>query len=105
MGKELHSELIQAKNFLETGFSTIPEGEEKHVVRLDAKSIEKVLAKPHEMISAAANVALHADRFEDYERRKMWNTWALETYQKVAAGMKMFMAHRCDFCNSRKVAY
>ncbi|KAF9336846.1 hypothetical protein BG006_007217 [Podila minutissima] len=85
LGKELHSELVQAKNFLETGFSTIPEGEEKHVVRLDAKSIEKVLAKPHEMISAAANVALHADRFEDYERRKMWNTWALETYQKVAA--------------------
>ncbi|KAI9240948.1 MAG: hypothetical protein BYD32DRAFT_113427 [Podila humilis] len=85
LGKELHSELIQAKNFLETGFSTIPEGEEKHVVRLDAKSIEKVLAKPHEMISAAANVALHADRFEDYERRKMWNTWALETYQKVTA--------------------
>ncbi|KAG0088939.1 hypothetical protein BGZ92_005525 [Podila epicladia] len=85
LGKELHSELIQAKNFLDTGFSIIPEGEEKHVVRLDAKSIEKVLAKPHEMISAAANVALHADRFEDYERRKMWNTWALETYQKVAA--------------------
>ncbi|KAF9412378.1 hypothetical protein BGZ94_001062 [Podila epigama] len=86
LGKELHTELLQAKNFLDTGFSLIPEGEEKHIVRLDSKSIEKVLAKPHEMVTSAANVALHADRFEDYERRKMWNRWALETYQKVVAG-------------------
>lgn len=69
-------------------------------MRLDAKSIEKVLAKPHEMISAAANVALHADRFEDYERRKMWNTWALETYQKVTAGMDMLTVG-CVYWNLR----
>ncbi|CAO3565487.1 unnamed protein product [Mortierella alpina] len=85
LGNQIHSTLIQATNLLEAGFKRIPEGEEKHVVRLDAKSIEKVPAKEHEMVSAAANVALHADRFEEYDRRKQWNTWALETYRQVTA--------------------
>jgi hypothetical protein len=80
--------LIQATNLLNAGFKLIPEGEEKHVVRLDAKSIEKVNAKEHERVSAAANVALHADRFEEYDRRKQWNTWALETYRQVTKGRK-----------------
>ncbi|KAG0333997.1 hypothetical protein BG004_000602 [Podila humilis] len=85
LGKELSLELMQAKHFFDTGFDLIPETAEKSVVKLDSqKSIVKVLTKPYEMISAAANVALHADRFQDYERRKMWNTWALETYQKLA---------------------
>ncbi|KAF9195467.1 hypothetical protein BGZ51_000042 [Haplosporangium sp. Z 767] len=83
LGDQIHTTLIQATNMLDAGFKLIPEGEEKHVVRLDAKSIEKVGAKEHEMVSAAANVALHADRFEEYERRKQWNTWALETYRQV----------------------
>ncbi|KAF9960348.1 hypothetical protein BGZ70_008632 [Mortierella alpina] len=84
-GNQIHSTLVQATNLLEAGFKRIPEGEEKHVVRLDAKSIEKVPAKEHEMVSAAANVALHADRFEEYDRRKQWNTWALEIYRQVTA--------------------
>ncbi|KAF9278523.1 hypothetical protein BGZ68_008511 [Mortierella alpina] len=83
LGNQIHSTLVQATNLLQAGFKRIPEGEEKHVVRLDAKSIEKVPAKEHEMVSAAANVALHADRFEEYDRRKQWNTWALETYRQV----------------------
>ncbi|KAF9347132.1 hypothetical protein BGX26_001378 [Mortierella sp. AD094] len=83
LGDQIHTTLVQATNLLDSGFKLIPEGEEKHVVRLDAKSIEKVGAKEHEMASAAANVALHADRFDEYERRKKWNTWALETYRKV----------------------
>ncbi|KAF9171966.1 hypothetical protein BGX20_006596, partial [Mortierella sp. AD010] len=86
LGDQIHATLVQATNLLNSGFKLIPEGEEKHVVRLDAKSIEKVNAKEHEMISAAANVALHADRFDEYERRKEWNTWALETYRKVTEG-------------------
>ncbi|KAF9150202.1 hypothetical protein BG015_007999 [Linnemannia schmuckeri] len=83
LGTQIHTTLVQATGLLDTGFRMIPKGEEKHVVRLDAKSIEKVGAKEHEMVSAAANVALHADRFEEYERRKKWNTWALETYRQV----------------------
>ncbi|KAF9136198.1 hypothetical protein BGX30_011311 [Mortierella sp. GBA39] len=83
LGTQIHTTLVQATALLDTGFKMVPEGEEKHVVRLDAKSIEKVGAKEHEMVSAAANVALHADRFEEYERRKKWNTWALETYREV----------------------
>ncbi|KAF9935871.1 hypothetical protein BGZ67_002896 [Mortierella alpina] len=85
LGNQIHSTLIQATSLLHAGFKQIPEGEEKHVVRLDAKSIEKVAAKEHEMVSAAANVALHADRFEEYDRRKQWNSWALETYRQVIA--------------------
>ncbi|KAF9208508.1 hypothetical protein BGZ49_008592 [Haplosporangium sp. Z 27] len=83
LGDQIHATLTQATNLLSTGFKLIPEGEEKHVVRLDAKSIEKVGAKEHEMVSAAANVAIHADRFDEYERRKQWNTWGLETYRSV----------------------
>ncbi|KAF9573811.1 hypothetical protein EC968_007882 [Mortierella alpina] len=83
LGDQIHSTLVQATSLLEAGFKRIPEGEEKHVVRLDAKSIEKVAAKEHEMVSAAANVALHADRFDEYDRRKQWNTWALEIYRQV----------------------
>ncbi|KAF9905088.1 hypothetical protein EC991_002041 [Linnemannia zychae] len=83
LGTQIHTTLVQATNLLNSGFKMIPEGEEKHVVRLDAKSIEKVGAKEHEMVSAAANVALHADRFEEYDRRKQWNTWAMETYRQV----------------------
>ncbi|KAG0317171.1 hypothetical protein BGZ97_005821 [Linnemannia gamsii] len=83
LGAQIHTTLVQATGLLDTGFKMVPEGEEKHVVRLDAKSIEKVGAKEHEMVSAAANVALHADRFEEYDRRKKWNTWALETYRQV----------------------
>ncbi|KAI1321344.1 hypothetical protein EDD11_006681 [Mortierella claussenii] len=83
LGDQIHTTLAQATNLLDAGFKGIPEGEEKHVVRLDAKSIEKVGAKEHEKVSAAANVALHADRFEEYDRRKQWNTWALETYRQV----------------------
>ncbi|KAG0364894.1 hypothetical protein BGX24_004410 [Mortierella sp. AD032] len=83
LGTQIHTTLVQATSLLNTGFKMIPEGEEKHVVKLDAKSIEKVAAKEHEMVSAAANVALHADRFEEYDRRKQWNTWALETYRQV----------------------
>ncbi|KAF9135594.1 hypothetical protein BGW39_001920 [Mortierella sp. 14UC] len=83
LGTQIHTTLVQATSLLNTGFKMVPEGEEKHVVRLDAKSIEKVAAKEHEMVSAAANVALHADRFEEYDRRKQWNTWALETYRQV----------------------
>ncbi|KAF9095881.1 hypothetical protein BGX23_012427 [Mortierella sp. AD031] len=83
LGSQIHTTLIQATGLLDAGFKRIPEGEEKHVVRLDAKSIEKVGAKEHEMVAAAANVALHADRFEEYDRRKRWNTWALETYRQV----------------------
>ena len=86
LGTQIHTTLIQATALLDTGFKMVPEREEKHVVRLDAKSIEKVGAKEHEMVSAAANVALHADRFEEYERRKKWNTWALETYREVTQG-------------------
>ncbi|KAF9945952.1 hypothetical protein BGZ72_000828, partial [Mortierella alpina] len=85
LGNQIHSTLVQATSLLQAGFKRIPEGEEKHVVRLDAKSIEKVAAKEHEMISAAANVAIHADRFEEYDRRKQWNTWALDTYRQVTA--------------------
>ncbi|KAF9436468.1 hypothetical protein BGZ76_003899 [Entomortierella beljakovae] len=83
LGDQIHTTLEQATNLLNTGFKLIPNGEEKHVVRLDAKSIEKVGAKEDEMVSTAANVAIHADRFDEYERRKKWNTWALETYRKV----------------------
>ncbi|KAG0291945.1 hypothetical protein BGZ96_004690 [Linnemannia gamsii] len=83
LGTQIHTTLVQATGLLDTGFKMVPGEEEKHVVRLDAKSIEKVGAKEHEMVSAAANVALHADRFEEYDRRKKWNTWALETYRKV----------------------
>jgi hypothetical protein len=86
LGAQIHTTLVQATGLLDTGFKMVPEGEEKHVVRLDAKSIEKVGAKEHEMVSAAANVALHADRFEEYDRRKKWNTWALETYRQVTQG-------------------
>lgn len=79
----------------------IPEGEEKHIVRLDKsedpnadtpdttnanKTIVKVNAKVHEKTSAAANVAIHADRFEHYEHRKRWNEWALQTYRGVTQG-------------------
>ncbi|KAG0052320.1 hypothetical protein BGZ83_002760 [Gryganskiella cystojenkinii] len=83
LGKEINTTLAQATNLLSAGFKLIPEGEEKHVVRLDSKSIEKVGAKEHEMVSVAANVALHADRFEEYDQRKKWNTWALDTYRTV----------------------
>ncbi|KAF8940205.1 hypothetical protein BGZ47_007829 [Haplosporangium gracile] len=83
LGTQIHTTLVQATGLLDTAFKMVPEGEERHVVRLDAKSIEKVGAKEHEMVSAAANVALHADRFEEYERRKKWNTWALESYRQV----------------------
>lgn len=86
LGTQIHTTLVQATGLLDTGFKMVPEGEEKHVVRLDAKSIEKVGAKEHEMVSAAANVALHADRFDEYDRRKKWNTWALETYRQVTRG-------------------
>ena len=86
MGKEINTTLVQATNLLDAGFKLIPQGEEKHVVRLDSKSIEKVGAKEHEMVSAAANVALHADRFEEYDQRKKWNTWALDTYRTVTKG-------------------
>jgi hypothetical protein len=76
----------------------IPEAEEKYTVRLDKdvdpsedapninKSIVKVVAKAHERTSAAANVAIHADRFDDYDRRKQWNEWALQTYRDVTQG-------------------
>lgn len=75
----------------------IPEEAEKYTVRLDKnvdpnvdssinKSIVSVVAKTHERISAAANVAIHADRFDDYDRRKQWNEWALETYREVTQG-------------------
>ncbi|KAI8603340.1 hypothetical protein EDD21DRAFT_37460 [Dissophora ornata] len=83
LGDQIHATLGQATNLLDAGFKLIPTGEEKHVVRLDAKSIEKVGAKGHEIVTAAANVALHADRFEEYDRRKQWNTWAMETYREV----------------------
>ncbi|KAF9931987.1 hypothetical protein FBU30_009166 [Linnemannia zychae] len=83
LGNQIHTTLKQATNLLDAGFKLVPKGEEKHVVRLDAKSIEKVDAKEHEMIHAATNVALHADRFDDYDRRKHWNTWALDIYRQV----------------------
>ncbi|KAG0235546.1 hypothetical protein BGW42_005159 [Actinomortierella wolfii] len=81
--KEINSELEQAKNCYEPGFKGVPEGAEKHVVASDMKTIEKVPLKAHEMIHAASTVALHADRFEDYERRKKWNDWAMDIYEAV----------------------
>ncbi|KAF9919978.1 hypothetical protein BGZ65_011646, partial [Modicella reniformis] len=107
LGKEINGILKEATNMLRTGFSMVPEGEEKHVVRLDkvtnadsdttttttttttathaktSKKVVKVSVKEHERISAAANIAIHADRFEDYDRRKQWNEWALQTYREV----------------------
>ncbi|KAF9356434.1 hypothetical protein BGX34_009934 [Mortierella sp. NVP85] len=95
LGNEINQTLKEATILFSTGFPMIPEGEEKYTVRLDKdvdpgadtssinKSIIKVVAKAHERISAAANVAIHADRFDDYDRRKQWNEWALQTYRDV----------------------
>ncbi|KAF9579166.1 hypothetical protein BGW38_004679, partial [Lunasporangiospora selenospora] len=99
LGKEIQSELMQATNLLDAGFKLIPDGDEKYIVRIEqedddetddvnkAKStLEKVSTKLSEMNSAAANVALHADRMDDYEPRKQWNEWALKTYRQVTEG-------------------
>ncbi|KAF9977765.1 hypothetical protein BGZ73_004989 [Actinomortierella ambigua] len=85
LAKEIDSELEQAKNCFQSGFKDVPEGAEKHIVGADMKTMEKVALKPHEMIHAATTVALHADRFEDYERRKKWNSWAMDTLEAVKA--------------------
>ncbi|KAF9163023.1 hypothetical protein DFQ26_003025 [Actinomortierella ambigua] len=85
LSKEIELELEQATNCYEPGFKGVPEGAEKHIVGSDMKTIEKVPLKPHEMIHAASTVALHADRFDDYERRTKWNAWAMKTLEAVKA--------------------
>lgn len=100
LSQEINDTLQEATTLFDKGFPMITPDEEKHVVRLNKPSdskdddtaadstntnvtMTKVNTKTHERTSAAANIAIHADRFDDYDRRKQWNEWALQTYRQV----------------------